>query len=569
VRLRLPIDLSEALEVSTRVWRERNATSRLWARDATLWTGGDESSWLGWLDAPGVARTELSQWSETAERSRSFEDAVLLGMGGSSLCAEVQLRLFGPVEGHPRLQVLDSTSPDQISSVEATIDPARTLFVVASKSGTTLEPNLLLDYFESVVARAVGRERAPGRFLAVTDPGSALERRARDSGFVGVVHGEPSIGGRYSALSPFGLVPASIQGLDVAAWLDAAAKMVERCREVDPSANPGVGLGLALGISAQQGRDKLTLVAAPGLAALGAWIEQLVAESTGKQGLGILPFDGECLGPPAVYGSDRLFVALRLGGRLGDGDDERLSALAAAGHPVVELDVTGVLDAAGELFRWEFATAVAGAVLGIHPFDQPDVESAKVAARELTKRVEQTGSLPDETPIFEAADGTRLFAERSQARVLRSAAGPDPRLEDLLRAHFARLGRGDYFALLPFLARDERRTRPLERIRQRVRDHRQVASALGFGPRFLHSTGQAYKGGPASGVFLQVTAEPERDLAIPGQKLSFGQVLAVQAGGDLSVLESRGRRCLRVHLPVASAAALERLADAVDGALGD
>lgn len=554
MKLRLPAALERDFRASIAAWRAADGTRRLFARDAALWTGGDEASWLGWLDAPASARAALPHWTEIAADARGFEHALLLGMGGSSLAPEVQRASLGTEPGHPRLAVLDSIHPDAVTAAEAAIDPAQTLVVVASKSGGTLEPSLLMARLLETVARAVGETEAPRRFVAITDPGSALERFARERGFRRVVHGEPAIGGRFSALSPFGLVAAAIQGVPVGAWLARAEAKSAACRDDDPAHNPGVALGLLLAAAATAGRDKLTLTAHPSIRELGAWLEQLVAESTGKRGLGVLPFDGEPLGPPAVYGDDRLFVALRLGGELGPGDAARLDALADAGQPVAQLDLADPLDLAAEFYRWEIATAVAGARLGVHPFDQPDVEAAKVEARRLAAEIERTGSLPRESPL--ATDGgLAIFGSRA-------AAGTG--VDELLATHLDQLAAGDYFALLAFVPMSEATLAAATRIRRSVRDRRRVATSVGFGPRYLHSTGQAHKGGPASGVYLVVTDTPAADLAVPGQRLTFGQAIVAQARGDAAVLEARGRRVLRLHLDGPAAAGLERLAARIE-----
>jgi transaldolase/glucose-6-phosphate isomerase len=561
--VRLPLALERAHESALAAWRTRRGTERLFARDAGLWTGGDEASWLGWLDAPEAALARLDLWRDLAADAQraGCEHFVLLGMGGSSLGAEVLRRVFGRRAGHPEPVILDSTDPDQIRAVERRIDPARTLVVVASKSGSTLEPNLLAARFLQVVGGALGA-RAGERFVAVTDPGSKLEALARERGFRHVVLGEPTIGGRFSALSPFGLVPAALQGLDVAALLEAALAAAIEAPRPEPAENRAVRLGLLLGAAAERGVDKLTLVAAPELEAFGAWLEQLVAESTGKRGRAVLPFDGEQLGRPDGYGADRLFVALRFRGALGAENEAALAELASARRPIVEIDLARREELAAAIYRWEIATAVAGAVLGVHPFDQPDVEAAKVAARKLTAAVEATGALPAETPLATAGP-LALYADPALA----SSLPPDCDFAAALAAHFARFGPGDYFALLAFLEMAPETAAPLERLRHRVRDARRVATALGFGPRFLHSTGQAHKGGPPTGVFLVITADPRQDLPVPGQRLSFGQVIAAQARGDFEVLCARGRRALRVHLAGDPVAALERLDAAVAAAL--
>lgn len=564
MRIRLPVELQAADREALAAWRERRGTERLFARDATLWTGGDEARWLGWLDAPESSLARLDLWREIAEDAQygEFDHVVLLGMGGSSLGAEVLRVVFGRRPGHPAPIVLDSTDPDQIRAVERRIDPARTLVVVASKSGSTLEPSLLAARFLELVGGVLGKE-AGSRFIAVTDPGSKLEAEARKRGFRRIVHGEPTIGGRFSVLSPFGLVPASIQGLDTAALLDGALVAAIECRRPEAERNRAVRLGLLLGAAAAAGIDKLTLVAAPELAVFGAWLEQLIAESTGKNGRAVLPVAGEHLGESCSYGEDRLFVALRLDGSLEERDEAALAALAAERRPIVEIDLARREDLGAEMYRWEVATAVAAAVLGVHPFDQPDVESAKVEAKKLTAAIEATGALPVETAV--ASDGDlAFFADGALAAEL----GPGATAADVLAAHLGRLGAGDYFALLAFLEMSDETAAPLQRTRHRVRDHARVATSLGFGPRFLHSTGQAHKGGPESGLFLVVTADPRQDLAVPGQRLTFGQVLAAQARGDFEVLRARGRRALRVHLgggdPVAG---LERLDAAVAEAL--
>jgi len=562
----LPAELESSWRASLSGWQQKQGTRRLLARDATLWTGADEASWLGWLDATADARAALPLYRDLAAEGRDFRDVLLLGMGGSSLAPEVQRASLGEVAGGPSLHVLDSIHPDQVARFGAEIDPASTLVVVASKSGSTLEPNLLLAHFLGVVGAAVGEGEAGRRFLAITDPGSKLEALARERGFRRIVSGEPTIGGRYSALSPFGLVPAALQGIDLDGWLAAAATMGERCRDDDPAANPGVALGLLLAAAAAGGQDKLTLVCHPEIALVGAWLEQLVAESTGKLGRGVLPFDGEPLLAPQRYGADRLFVALRLGGELAPGDDERLAELASAGHPVVELTLASPLELGGEFFRWEIATAVAGAELGIDPFDQPDVESAKIEAKKLAAEIEAHGSLPAETPLI-VADGFSLFTTEAQARVLRAAAGPRPGPGELLRAHFARLVPGDYFALLAFVSMTDAAASAAQRLRRAVLAARGVATSVGFGPRYLHSTGQAHKGGPPSGLFLVVADRPRHDLPVPGQRLSFGQAIAAQARGDFSVLAGRGRRALRVELDGSADDLLPRLADLVERAL--
>ncbi|MCA9529461.1 MAG: bifunctional transaldolase/phosoglucose isomerase [Myxococcales bacterium] len=542
---------------------------RLWARDASLWTGEDEGRWLDWL---GVAEDERDTIEAAApffkDTGRRFTHAVVLGMGGSSLCPDVLSRIFEPASGCPRLLVLDSTDPAQVRAVEAQIDVGETLFIVSSKSGSTLEPNILKDYFLDRVRSAVGEGDAGARFVCVTDPGSPLEEVVRSEGFARTFFGVPGIGGRYSALSSFGMVPAAIMGLDVPAFLDRTELMVHACSAVvPPEENPGVLLGVVLGTLARAGRDKVTLIASPGIEPLGAWLEQLLAESTGKEGRGIIPVDREPLGPPEAYGADRLFAYLRLDGDADPAQDAAVEAIEAADHPVVRIDVAGREDLGQEFFRWEIATAVAGSILGINAFNQPDVEGSKVAAKELTDQYEETGALPDEEAFCEAGPFA-FFADDDNARALAPARGGEPSARAVLKAHLERLGAGDYFAILAYIERSDPHERTLEAMRRAVRDAKRVATCVGFGPRFLHSTGQAYKGGPPSGVFLQVTYEPASDLAIPGHAFSFGVVEAAQARGDLRVLAERGRRLLRAHIRGDLEAGLAALRDAIDGALG-
>jgi transaldolase/glucose-6-phosphate isomerase len=395
----------------------------------------------------------------------------------------------------------------------------------------------------------VGAKEAGRRFLAITDPGSKMQQVAERDGFRHVFFGWPSIGGRYSALSDFGLVPAAIMGVDVAKLLDRAEEMVCACMPSVPVAeNPGVVLGTIIGIAAGRfGRDKLTIVASPAISDLGAWLEQLIGESTGKEGRGVIPIDREALGPPDVYGSDRLFVYLRLQPAPDAGQDTSVEALERAGHPVIRIALDGPYDLGEEFFRWEFATAVAGSLLDVHPFDQPDVEASKIATRRLTTEYEAKGALPAETPLF-SGDGIALFTDEKNAAALNAAAAGDRTLAGYFRAHLNRIREGDYFALLAYIEMNAGHERALQAVRLRVRDAKHVATCLQFGPRFLHSTGQAYKGGPNTGVFLQVTCDDSADVVVPGQKYTFGVVKAAQARGDFQVLAERDRRALRVHL---------------------
>ena len=565
----LPADLARETERIQAAWQRDGSTARLWARDAGLWTGKDEARWLGWLDIAARMRARVDEFSRLGEevRREGFSHALLIGMGGSSLGPEVLAETFGPQAGFPELLVLDSTDPAQIRAFERRIDPARTLYIVSSKSGTTLEPNILMRYFLAYATEALGADRAAQRFVAITDPGSALEKEAARRGFRRVFLGEPSIGGRYSVLSAFGLAPAAAMGLDVPRLLDAAERMMQACGAgVPPAADPGVALGILLGAAANAGRDKVTIAASPALADFGAWLEQLIAESTGKNGTGIVPVDDEPLGPPEVYGRDRVFVHLGLAGEADAAAADRIARLADAGHPVVRIALEDRYQIGGEFFRWEIATAVAGAVIGVNPFDQPDVEASKVKTRALTAAVERDGGLPPEQPLLEEG-GLRLFADPRNAAAL-AAAARERTLIGFLRAHLTRLGAGDYCAILAYLARDPTTIAKFRALRTMIRDEKQVATCVGFGPRFLHSTGQAYKGGPGSGLFLQITCEAREDLPVPGQAYGFGVVEAAQARGDFEVLAERGRRALRIDLGADPDAGLATLEAALRGALG-
>jgi transaldolase/glucose-6-phosphate isomerase len=554
--MQLPSELASAVAAALADWTAKGGTRRLWARDASLWTNHDEARWLGWLDIAGEMLADRARLADAAETAKGFGHVVVLGMGGSSLCPDVLARTFGAVPGRPRLLIVDSTDPAQVRRIEASIDLANTLFVVASKSGSTLEPNIFLQHFLDRVRAKIGTAECGSRFVAITDPGSKVEGIAKTNGFRRVYHGLPTIGGRYSALSAFGMVPAAAMGLDVARLLERARAMTDACREPDAARNPGVALGVALGVLAKRGRDKMTIFASPGLAAIGAWLEQLVAESTGKLGRAIIPVDGETLAAPAVYGDDRVFVHVRLVSAPDAAQDAGVAKLAAAGHPVLRIDVADAMDLGAEFFRWEFATAVAGSILGIHPFDQPDVEASKVETKKLTSAFEAEGSLPAEKS-FRAAGALSFFADHRNEEALAGA----PTSGAIVAAHFARLTAGDYFALLLYVDMNAEHEAIAQQIRLIVRDRRRVATCVGFGPRFLHSTGQAYKGGPDSGVFLQVTCDDARDLPVPGQKYTFGVVKAAQARGDFAVLAERGRRALRVHVTGDVAAGLRTLRD--------
>ena len=565
--VRLPAPMEQAVKSALDDWRKNGHVRRLWKRDASVWTGADESKWLGWLEIVAEERGAIDHLKKIASDAKAtrFTHAVLLGMGGSSLGAEVFANTFGVTAGYPKLLVLDSTDPAEIKAIEDAVALKQTLFIVSSKSGSTLEPNILKDYFFARAETVLGKGKAGAHFIAITDPGSKLEANARDEQVRQICFGKPDIGGRYSVLSDFGLVPAAVMGVDVEALLSATAHMVYSCGpNVPPPENPGVRLGAVLGTLGRQGRDKITVIASPGISDIGAWLEQLIAESTGKRGLGLIPLAGEPLASPAMYGSDRLFAYLRLEDAPDKAQDDGVSALEKAGQPVVRIAVSNRTAIGQEFFRWEMATAVAGAVIGINPFDQPDVESSKVKTRDLMQAYEKSGALPVETPLFED-NGVKIFADANNAKALKAGTGGT--LTGALHGHFAQLKDGDYCALLAYIARNDRHQKLLQDIRGAIRDAKHVATCVGFGPRFLHSTGQAYKGGPGSGVFLHITADHARDLAVPGRKYSFGAVIDATAQGDFAVLNDRGRRAMRVHLGPDVEAGLTRLKDAVKAAL--
>jgi len=564
----LPPDLEHAVKDTLEDWRRSGNVRRLWKRDPALWTGADEAKWLGWLDIAQGELDDIDRIQELASdvRKAKFTHAVLLGMGGSSLGAEVFATTFGAQTGYPKLLVLDSTDPAQIRSIEHAIDLPNTLFIVSSKSGTTLEPNILKDHFFTRAEAVLDKGKAGAHFIAITDPGSKLADLAGREHFRKVCAGKADIGGRYSVLSDFGLVPAATMGVDVKSLLTSTMKMVRSCgTDVPPGVNPGVALGVILGTLAARGRDKLTIIASPGISDLGAWLEQLIAESTGKQGKGIIPVDGEPLASPEFYGKDRLFAYLRLDEEPNAALDEKVSKLEQAGHPVVRIAVANRIQIGQEFFRWEIATAVAGAILGINPFDQPDVEASKIKTRELMEVYEARGSLPPETPLFEE-DGIKVFADGNNGNILKQA-GDGTALVSSLKTHLARAHDGDYCALLAYVAQNKSHREALQAIRTAIRDSKKIATCVGFGPRFLHSTGQAYKGGPNTGVFLQITADHRADFPVPGRKYSFGAVIDATARGDFEVLNERGRRAIRVHLGTDVAAGLARLKQAVVQAL--
>jgi transaldolase/glucose-6-phosphate isomerase len=561
--------LTQAVQATLKEWQADNKMARLWRGDPTLWTGDDEDKWIGWLSIVDDQLSHLKQFSDAASDAAKagFTHALLLGMGGSSLCPEVLKITYGKQPGHPEMHVLDSTDPAQIKSIENQVDLAKTLCIVASKSGSTLEPNIFKQYFFDRMQQTVGKDKAGEHFVAITDPGSKMQQVAERDQFRKIFFGLSSIGGRYSALSNFGMVPAAIMGLDLGKFLQRTNEMVQACNpEVPADQNPGAVLGAILGTLGNLGRNKVTIITSPGIHDLGAWLEQLIAESTGKIGKGLIPVDREALGAPEVYGNDRVFVHLRLADEPDAAQKQKLDTLRNAGHPVIEIELADTYDLGQEFFRWEIATAVAGSILKINPFNQPDVEASKIVTRQLTEAYEKSGKLPEETPLFDDG-GIKLFADERNVANLNKLARTDISLTGFLRAHISQLSPGDYMAVLGYIEMNSPHEEALQAMRHAVRDRKHVATCLGFGPRFLHSTGQAYKGGPNTGVFLQITCDDAADLPVPGQKYTFGIVKAAQARGDFQVLADRKRRALRVHLPKDVNAGLETLARAVTDAL--
>jgi transaldolase / glucose-6-phosphate isomerase len=534
----------------------RETAARIWHRDPDLWKPGDGAhaavinNRLGWLDVIGGMRDRLPELQALAieVREAGWRDCVLLGMGGSSLCPEVLRSSFGSADGQPRLHVLDTTDPLAIVRVTGAIDPATTGYIVSSKSGTTVETLSHLAHFWALT-QAIGDD-AGSHFIAVTDPGTPLVEIAGERGFRHLFENPPDIGGRYSALSMFGLVPAAIIGIDCALLLERAGNMRRTCMAGVPGdENGGVSLGTVMGALHDQGRDKVTILAPKEIDAYSLWAEQLIAESTGKEGKGIIPIGDEPIGTPAVYSDDRLFVALRIGD---DADfDGSIAALKGAGHPVITFDLVDKYDLAAEFFRWEFATAVAGAHLGIDPFDEPNVKESKDNTQAVLQQYEQSGSLPDEAPAV--TDGAlRVYGDVSGS----SASGA-------LAAHLDTANPGDYVALMAYVTPDDSNQAALQRLRVAIRDSRRLATTLGFGPRFLHSTGQLHKGGPNTGVYIQITADDGTDVTIPGAPYTFSILKRAQAAGDLQSLRSHGRRVVRVHIAGDLDAGLASLTDAV------
>lgn len=536
----LPNNVEKLVTEESKRWFLERLTQRLWERDSTLWTGGNESEWLGWLEIAEREIFDLNKYHDFMEFSKQFDFVVLLGMGGSSLCPEVLAHTFR----RNNFLVLDSTVPSQVISVEKKIDLSKTLFIVASKSGTTLEVECLRQYFWERVCELVGRKRASEHFVAITDPGSKLHILAQKENYVRSFLGEPQIGGRFSALSVFGLAPAAAMQIDIRKFLEKSLPMVQTCKFLEPEENFGVILGLILGVCWRLGKDKLTFFCSKEIESFGAWLEQLIAESTGKNGKAIIPIDKEKpMRSLSDYDDDRVFVHIKLRDSVAI-DHEGFSAF---GHPFIRIEIEDEMALGQEFFRWEFATAVAGSIMQVNPFDQPDVESVKLKTKSLIEEYELSGVLSETTSFFES-EGIKLFASDSYRRDLERFAGDERNLSRFLEAHIEHIQKGDYFAILAYLESSYELEQVLQEIRHKVLRRELCATCLQFGPRFLHSTGQAYKGGPNTGVFLQITADDDQDLPVPGQKYGFTTVKLAQALGDFQVLVDRKRRVLRVHV---------------------
>jgi transaldolase/glucose-6-phosphate isomerase len=557
--LHLPPGLAETLSRSTAI--ADRAANGLWHADPSAWSASPEvqqviADRLGWMRSPMLMADAIDRLQTFAAsiKDAGFTDIVLLGMGGSSLAPEVLRAVVGVAPGWPRFHMLDSTDPAAVRA--AATPPESTLYLIASKSGTTIEPNSLAAHFRKRLEDA-GVAKWADHFVAITDPGTELDRLAHAEHFRDVFINPSDIGGRYSALSFFGMVPAALMGQDVSEIIGWSLAMLAAAEPGAAAAiaNPAVALGLVMGASASDGRDKLTVIAPAALDAFGLWIEQLIAESTGKLGTGIVPIAGEPLTDPAAYGADRLFVHMRIHGAPDQGArDAAVRAIKAAQMPVVDIDVAEPAALGAEFMRWEIATAVAGAILAIDPFDQPNVQLAKDATNRLLAEYKSTGRLPIATPDSELAGGIAITLTSAARQSLPAAGG---------EALLSLLHQGDYFALLAYLGPDAELAEELHALRVAVRDRARVATMFGYGPRYLHSTGQLHKGGPNSGVFVLISATPREDLPIPGQPFSFGTLELAQAVGDFASLEAAGRRAIHAHLPSPDPALLRALADAL------
>lgn len=555
------LELEETLEEL----REVSIARRLWAKDASLWKSDPKiqnsiRQRLGWLDLPSTMGIKLDEINGFVKKIRSagYKEAVLLGMGGSSLCPEVLRQTFGIKPGFLRLTVLDTTDPAAIAAVAKRANLRKTLFLVSSKSGGTIEVSSLFRFFWAKV-EAVRSGKAGEQFVAITDPGTPLEKLARERGFRHTFLAPADVGGRFSALTFFGLVPAALIGVDLRRFLERADRMAQASggdRGVDE--NPGAWLGAVLGAAAEAGRDKMTLLTSPALRSFGLWAEQLIAESTGKEGAGVVPVESEPVSVQQVEGRDRLFVSLTLKGAPGAVAHEKaLKKLEKAGHPVVRLELKDRMDLAGEFFRWEMATAVVGQCLGINPFDEPNVSESKANTTKFLSMFEASKSLPEDRPDLVEQKRKWWAAQKTKAGTI----------ADALEGFLSLARRGDYVALLAYVTPTEENTRALQDLRRRIHAATGCATTLGFGPRFLHSTGQLHKGGASNGLFLQITAEDVLDLPIPGMNYGFSVLKMAQALGDFQALKEHKRRAVRLYLTKAVAKDLKGLGRRVKAAV--
>jgi len=510
--------------------KQKDVVARIWNKDHTVWKPEPKeiTNRLGWLALPEVMKDIVPELTSFAEevRSAGYRHVVLLGMGGASLGAEVLHDTLGSGRGYPDFRILDSTVPGWVATVTEAIDPAHTIFLVSSKSGGTIETTTFYKYFRGLVEQSVGKEHAGRNFVAITDAGSSLAGLAEEAGFRRAFLNPEDVGGRYSVLSYFGLVPAALTGIDIKLILGRAEEMRRQCTaDVPVQENPGARLGALIGTFARQGKDKLTLVTSSTVASFGLWLEQLVAESLGKDGTGIIPVMGEPVMAPENYGDDRLFIYLRLQDDNNDDTDEAVERIRSSGLDVITLDLKDKYDIGAELFRWEFATAVAGAILGINPFDQPNVQAAKDATGRVLQEFQNTGRLPS----LEIAES----------------------LDDLI----SEAGQGDYLAIMAFTKQMPELEKTCAELRRKVMEKHRIATTFGYGPRLLHSTGQLHKGGPNTGLFLQVTMSHEHKIPVPGAPYTFDMLADAQALGDLQTLLALKRRVIRIHLDSGDTAA--------------
>ncbi len=554
--------LTDQIEETIKEATSLELVQRIWRKDASVWKTDEESqkiinNSLGWLTVPNEMISVVEELTEFADsiRSRGFKHVMVCGMGGSSLCPEVFAKTFGPQPGFPELLVLDSTDPDVLADYLQRIDVKRCLFVISSKSGSTTEPNTFYKFWYDQLSK---QTETPGdNFIAITDPGSPLIERVQKLNFHRIFLNQPDIGGRYSALSYFGMLPAALMGIDVRKFLERASDTVLQCQS---PTNEALQLGALIGDCANAGRDKLTLVIDDRISTLGLWIEQLVAESTGKESRGVLPVAGEPLGSPEVYGNDRFFVAINVGSA-SEETEAGLRKLAEAGHPVVYRELTDEYDLGSEFFTWEFATACAGWRIGINPFDQPNVQESKDATKELLTTFVNHGKLPEQDALIGDESLTIYSSEGSQNL-------PTTTVLDVLSVHLATIKPGDYVAFLDYVEETTNTEKELQAIRLLIRDRFKCATTTGYGPRFLHSTGQLHKGGPDTGVFIQLTANDAVDFAVPEESYTFSILKQAQALGDFRSLSTRGRRAIRVDLGDDTAGGLAKLKSLIARAVG-